>query len=80
MKCGVPVIVQNEGTMTEICGDAALYFNPHDHENLAEQMMTIFKDEELRTVLIEKSKPIVQKYNWATTSELFLECILKAIH
>lgn len=63
MKCEVPLIVSNSGVMTEMYSDAALYINPKDHKAIAEKMMLIFKDEELRKQLIEKGKQQVQKYD-----------------
>lgn len=78
MKYGVPVITCNEGAMLEICGDAALYVSPNKHSDLAEKMMMIFKDEKLRSELIEKGSKTAQKYSLEKTTALFFESILKA--
>ena len=40
----------------EIAGEAALYVNPADPDNIGDQMMRMYKDESLRTSLIEKGK------------------------
>jgi glycosyltransferase involved in cell wall biosynthesis len=77
MKMKVPVLTSEKTSMQEIAGEAALYFDPNDHEDIAEKMMLIYKDENLRKQLIEKSGPIVLKYNWESAAELFWESILK---
>jgi glycosyltransferase involved in cell wall biosynthesis len=35
MACGCPVAAANAGAIPEVCGDAALYFDPHDPEAIA---------------------------------------------
>jgi len=80
MKCNVPLIIGNEGVMSEICSDAALFANYKDHNDIAEKMMMIFKDEKLRKDLIDKGSELVKKYTWQSTVELLWESILKATH
>jgi glycosyltransferase involved in cell wall biosynthesis len=54
MSCEVPLIVADTSALPEICGDSALYADPHDFKIVAEKMMALFKDERLRKDLIEK--------------------------
>lgn len=56
LHCEVPVITYNTGALTEIGGDAVLYTDPGDVQNIADKMMRIFKDEKLRSQLIQKTK------------------------
>ncbi len=77
MKCGVPVLTSSTSAMPEICGDAALYFDPKDFKEIAVKMMLIFKDENLRKKLIEKGNIQVEKYSWNITSQLLWESIEK---
>jgi glycosyltransferase involved in cell wall biosynthesis len=79
MKCEVPVLTSEKTSMQEVAGDAALYFNPKEHADIADKMMLIYKDENLRKQLIEKGKLNVEKYNWEKSAELFWESILKAV-
>jgi glycosyltransferase involved in cell wall biosynthesis len=78
MQCKVPVLTSANSSMEEICADAALYFNPNDHADIAEKMMMIYKDETLRSRLIEKGGGIAPKYSWQRTADLLWESILKA--
>jgi glycosyltransferase involved in cell wall biosynthesis len=79
MKCEVPVLTSEKTSMEEAAGDAALYFNPNDHQDIADKMMLIYKDENLRKQLIKKSKTNAAKYDWEKSAELFWESILKTL-
>lgn len=78
MQCGVPVITSRDSAMQEIAGDAALYANPRDPRDIADNMMRLYKDERLRDELIEKGKQVIQRYSWDQTAELLWQNILKA--
>lgn len=77
MKCGVPVLTSLRTSMQEIAGEAGLYFNPHDHTDIADKMMLVYKDENLRKHLIERGKAIAEKYNWQKSAAAFWQIILK---
>jgi glycosyltransferase involved in cell wall biosynthesis len=79
MKCNVPVITSANSSMQEIANDAALYADANNFEKLAEQMMLIYKDENLRNKLIEKGKLITQQYSWHKTAELLWQAIQKTV-
>ena len=79
MQCHVPVITSSGSAMQEIAGDAALFADPENIPNLAAQMMTVYKDEALRSKLIEKGKLIPAKYTWDTSAELLWQSIENAM-
>ncbi|MBI5858958.1 MAG: glycosyltransferase family 4 protein [Sphingobacteriales bacterium] len=78
MQCHVPVITSINSSMSEIAGEAALYADATDYNDVAEKMMLLYKDEKRRTEMIEKGKDITSKYNWEKTAELLWQSILKA--
>jgi glycosyltransferase involved in cell wall biosynthesis len=78
MKCRVPVITSEQSSMQEIAGDAALYVNPSDHEDIADKMMRLYKDETLRDMLIEKGEVVARQYNWDKTAALIWSSLMKA--
>lgn len=78
MACHVPVITTTTSAMPEICGDAALFANPNSHEDIADKMMLLFKDENKRNELIEKGKAVSKQYSWEKTAALLWSSILKA--
>lgn len=79
MRSDVPVLTSGNSSMQEIGEDAALYFDPSDYHDIADKMMMIYKDEDLRKKLIGKGRTISAGYTWERTAELMWQCILKAI-
>jgi glycosyltransferase involved in cell wall biosynthesis len=79
MRCEIPVITSAGSSMQEIAEDAALFADANNHNDIADKMMRIYKDENLRNELIQKGKYIVQHYSWDKTAELFWQTILKAV-
>lgn len=80
MQCGVPVICSNTGALRSICGDAALYANPGDFKDIAENMMLVFKDEDKAKTLVLAGKMQLHQYNWDKTADLLMQSILKAVN
>lgn len=78
MQCGVPVITSSGTSMQEIAGEGAVYANPENINEIAEKMMLIYKDENLKKQLVEKGKEIAAQYSWDKTAELLWNSILKA--
>ncbi|MEO6894501.1 MAG: glycosyltransferase family 1 protein [Ginsengibacter sp.] len=62
MNLQVPLIVSNTGFLEEYCGDAALYVDPNNFNDIAEKMMELFKDEHKRKDLTEKGKLQIAKF------------------
>ncbi len=55
MAYGIPVMTSNKGALPEAGGDAALYINnPYDTREIADALVRICKDTELRKTLVEK--------------------------
>lgn len=63
MQCEVPVITANTGALTDATGDAALFVDPDNFEDIADKMMLVFKDEKKRSDLIKGGNIIIQKNN-----------------
>lgn len=79
MHCDVPVITSINSSMQEIAQEAALYCDPSDYNSIADKMMLLYKDENLRKKLIIKGKEIFPKYSWDATAEAIWQNILKAV-
>jgi glycosyltransferase involved in cell wall biosynthesis len=79
MGCHVPVITSGNSAMQEIAKEAALYADPNDYNDIADKMMLLYKDENLRKGLIKKGKEIVTQYSWDKSAELLWQSILKAV-
>lgn len=78
LACGVPVIASGSPGSREAGGEAALYFDRGNVEDLAEKLCRLYKDEQLRGRLIEQGLSAVAKFSWEQTAERLWECITAA--
>lgn len=69
MACGCPVLVSHIPSLVETCGDAAVYCNPYDIEDISRKMLYLIKDEKLRKELIKKGLQRVKLFSWRKTAE-----------
>ncbi len=73
MQYGTPVLASNRGSLPEILGDAALYFDPLDNTLLCEQLENLLKDDALRKNLAEKGYRQAALYSWTRMAEQTLQ-------
>lgn len=78
MACGVPVISSNTSCLPEIAGDAALFCDPFDSNDMAEKMIELFVNENLRKQLVNKGQQQHLKFSWEKNAQQSLE-IYKSI-
>jgi glycosyltransferase involved in cell wall biosynthesis len=64
MACGCPAIVSDRASLPEICGDAALYCNPDDAQDIAARMLEVATSEALRAALREKGLQRARQFTW----------------
>lgn len=64
MACGCPVIASNIGSLPEICGDAAIYCDPHDVKDIAAKIKMVMSNEELREKMRQKGLERAKLYSW----------------
>ena len=64
MANNCPVLASNAGSLPEVGGVAALYFNPSDIEDIKNVMLKIIKDKELREKLIKEGYERVKFFSW----------------
>lgn len=64
MAYGVPVVSSSGGSLPEIYGDAALYFDPKNRAGLERALETVLKDAELRNSMTKKGKMTIEKFKW----------------
>ena len=75
MQCGTPILAANTSCLPEIAGDAAIYANPFDENEIKHAMITLYEDSEIRTNLIRKGLEQKNKYSWDKTSSLLWKSI-----
>ncbi len=54
MACGAPVVCSSATSLPEVAGQAVLYFDPNNSEEIASQLLRVLSDAALRTSLIEQ--------------------------
>ncbi|MGE0358914.1 MAG: glycosyltransferase family 4 protein [Burkholderiales bacterium] len=64
MACGCPTIVSAVASLPEVCGDAALYCDPHDAADIAARMIEVATDEALRAMLRAKGMERARRFTW----------------
>lgn len=64
MAAGVPVASSNTGSLLEVLGNAALYFDPTDEKALATAMNALIQDQALRTTLIARGQENITRFSW----------------
>ncbi|MFQ3675844.1 MAG: glycosyltransferase family 1 protein [Endomicrobiia bacterium] len=77
MACGCPVVVSDGGSLPEVVGDAGVYVNPYDVESIAEGILKVLNDENLRKELINKGFEQVKKFSWGKAAKEFLNILIE---
>lgn len=73
MASGAPTAVSKTSSLPEVGGDAVLYFNPHDPNEMARVMGKVLRNNKLRIRLSEKGKVRAKKFSWKNFVEVFFE-------
>ena len=73
MACGTPVISSNKTSLPEILGNAAVYFNPNNYEEMAEKIAQVIRDKDLKAGLVQKGFQQIEKYGWKKMARETLE-------
>jgi glycosyltransferase involved in cell wall biosynthesis len=79
MKCGVPVIASNVTSLPEVGGEAVLYSDPDNIEEISNNMTRIARDEDLREKMIRLGFDRVKLFSWDKTAEKLWASIKKTM-
>lgn len=77
MASGVPVMASDVSSMPEIVGEAGILFNPYDINNMADEMIKLLKDSELRERLKTTGLKRSKIFTWAEAAVLLKEIYFK---
>jgi glycosyltransferase involved in cell wall biosynthesis len=69
MASRIPIIASNAPALPEICQGAALFFDPDQYEDIAEKILLVLKDADLRDDLIKRGEKRVLNFSWESTAE-----------
>ena len=75
MHCGCPVLAARAASIPEVCGDAALYFDPFSVADLSSALQRIAVDEPLRARLKAAGLQRCRAFSWESGArQLLAEC------
>lgn len=78
MKYGCPVLTSNVSSLPEAGGDAAVYFDPLDVQDITEKIEKVLSDEELRAKMKKEGLEQVKKFSWEKSAKQALEVLEEA--
>jgi len=79
MACGAPVICSNSSSMPEVGGDAALYCNPKDIDDIAKKIEAVLSSAKLQQEMAEKGLNRAKKFSWEKSAHKHIQIFNKVI-
>lgn len=73
MANGCPVLAARAASIPEVCGSAALYFDPHDPAELVATLRRIAREPWLRKAMVAAGEERLRVYNWRANALILLE-------
>src|SRR3989454_2511394 len=64
MACGCPAIVSTSASLPEVCGDAALYCDPHEVKDIAARMIEVATSDATSAALRKKGLARARQFTW----------------
>ena len=80
MARGACIASSNMSCMSEVLGDAGVYFNPDDYDEIEQTLERLINDKELRKMLSDKAFEYSKKYSWEIAAKKhydFFETFIK---
>lgn len=79
LAAGTPVVSSNAGSLPEVGGGAAVYFNPVDLEDFLSKLEKVMMDTRLRTQMIEKGIDQALNFSWEKVAKQTIEVYEKVL-
>jgi glycosyltransferase involved in cell wall biosynthesis len=79
MSCGCPVVAADTSSIPEVCGDAALYCDPDDVDDIADKINSLVKNQSLRRRLIAKGKERAALYAWDACARIIWSSVERLV-
>lgn len=75
MACGCPVAVSTAASLPEACGEAALYFDPHDGAAITHALQRLATEPALREHLRQAGAAQAARHRWQTPAARLLQAL-----
>ena len=77
-SAGVPVLTSSAASLPEVAGDAALLVDPNDVDAIAEGLVRLFGEPDLRERLVAAGRERLATFSWERTAGATAELLLAA--
>lgn len=74
-----PVITSSLSSMPEVAGDAALYVDPYDLNDMVSALKTMALEPEVRKDFVEKGKIQRERFSWDASAEKAWDILMKVV-
>ena len=68
MSCGIAVACSNTSSLQEVAGEAAVYFDPADPDEIAMTLTQVLEDNSLQESIRERGLERARQYSWQKTA------------
>jgi len=79
MAAGCPVLASNAASIPEVCGDAALYCDARNPDDLATGILRIAQDAELREILRQRGPQRARMFSWDACADETANIMLEVL-
>ncbi len=79
MSRGCPVLSARAGSLPEVGGNAAEYFDPHNAQDLLHKIDLVLGDRSLQNKMIAAGRAHIDRFSWDTAAEKTLSIIRSAV-
>ncbi len=76
MALGCPVVASSIPPVREVCGEAALYFDPLDPWDIARGMKRVLTDQTLRAEMVDKGRERSATFAWSNSARRLLDWLM----
>ena len=73
---GVPVATSRVSSMPEVAGEAAVYFDPHNINEIKNSIKSVLVDKSLSDGLIIKGRQRLESFSWRSCAEQTLNILI----
>jgi glycosyltransferase involved in cell wall biosynthesis len=78
LACGTPILCCQRRPMTDICGDAADYFDGQDHRQIADKISVMLSDAARREALSQRARERARRFSWREGARKVLQVFQQA--
>ena len=79
MACGTPIACSDTSSLPEVTGDAGLFFNPYDRDQMASAVLRAMTDPELRAELRMRGLERARQFSWERVARQTIDVYRAAV-